>query len=84
MSRNYFANKRRRESQKGKPVVHSTLKKIEFSIDDVYYIYEYKTDNTSGFAYIYKGKELIYGPYQKQCTDEGRKIEQLLRENKIL
>lgn len=83
MAGNYFANKRRREAQKGKPVVTNTLRRIEFHVDGVPYVYEYRTDSRSGFSYIYKGNEKIFGPYDHECTEEGRRIDQLITEHKL-
>lgn len=55
--------------------VHTTEQVISFEYKGRFYIYKYKTDNRSGLAYVYRGiNELIYGPYPKQCTDEGKEV----------
>lgn len=80
---NYWANRRRKEAQVGKPVVTATLKRVEFHIDNMPYVYEFRTDSRSGFAYIHKGQDTIYGPYASDCTDEGRKVFELVHEHII-
>jgi len=84
MGDKYWQNRRRKEAQQGKPVVISSLKRIEFHIDNVPYIYEYRTDSKSGLSYIFKSGRLIYGPNPSQCTEEGKKVDQLLHESKII
>jgi hypothetical protein len=51
-------------------------KKIEFWYEGEFFIYEYYSDSTGGFAFIFRGatNEKIYGPYGRDCTDEGRLI----------
>jgi hypothetical protein len=80
---NYWANRRRREAQVGKPVIVSSETRVEFKVDDSYYSYVYRSSPGAGFAYIYKGSQMIYGPYDNNCTDEGRKIYELYRQHHL-
>lgn len=83
----YWANKRRKAAQAGKPLVISSEKRIEFRIDEISYTYVYKTDSRSGFAYIYKndtGVHRIYGPYETDRTEEGMRVYNLLTETKTI
>lgn len=80
----YWTNRRRREAMIGKPNVTSTEKRIEFNIDNKPYLYVYKTTSKTGFAYIYSGKTVIYGPYEKDVTDEGRKVYELLQKERVI
>ncbi len=54
--------------------VISTEKTIEFRYMGGLYIYKFKTNHSSGLAYVYKGEEMIYGPYEKQRTPEGIEV----------
>lgn len=49
-------------------------KEVQFSYKNKLYTYKYVVTSGSGLAYIYKGKEAIYTPYPKQCTEEGREV----------
>lgn len=49
----------------------SSTKTVEFWYNDNYYKYVYDARGGRGFAYIYKGKTKIYGPYENERTDEG-------------
>lgn len=87
MKNNYWQNRRRKEAQEGqaaKPVVLESVKRIVFTVNGTTYVYEYKSGPTYGFGYVYKGGQLIYSPYANECTDEGRRIESLLRNSGIL
>lgn len=47
---------------------------VEFWYNDRVYMYKYVSNSVSGSAYIYKGKEKIYGPAERDCTEEGREV----------
>ena len=49
-------------------------KKVEFWYKGEFFIYEYHSDSSSGFAFIFQGQNKIYGPYERDCTDEGCEV----------
>lgn len=78
----YWENRRRREKEKGKPVILSKETRIEFRIDEQFYVYIWRSSAAAGEAQILKGNEVIYGSFES--TEEGRKVYDLLKtENKI-
>jgi len=54
-------------------------KRVEFYYKDEFYIYEFRSDSKSGFAYIWKGQEKIYGPMMGDQTEEGVKVHNAIR-----
>lgn len=82
MPDNYWENKRRRERQKGKPVITRRQNRIEFNIDQESYIYEFVTNSNTGLAFVRKGERIIYGG--PSDTEEGRRVYNLLKENSII
>ena len=65
---------RKRDIEKGIIRVTKQVKTIEFSYKGNFYKYEFVANSNSGFAYIYKGNEKIYGPYDHEITDLGKEI----------
>ena len=57
-------------------------KKVEFQYKGEYYVYEFRSDSTSGFAFIWKNQEKIYGPFQGDQTDEGIRVHKAIH-NKL-
>jgi hypothetical protein len=49
-------------------------KRVDFSFDGEYYTYEFRSDPSHGYAYIWKGQKKIYGPMRGDQTDEGIKV----------
>ena len=49
-------------------------KKIEFWYKNEYFIYEYRSEGNTGFAFIWKDQEKIYGPFQRDWTEEGQEV----------
>lgn len=64
--------------------VINKLNHIEFSYKDKFYTYEYRTTSRSGFSYIYRGSDMIYGPYKNQCTKEGYDVYNEMRIQNII
>ena len=54
-------------------------KRVEFWYKDEFYIYEFRSDSKSGFAFIWKGQEKIYGPMMGDQTDEGIKVHKAIQ-----
>lgn len=50
-------------------------KRVEFKYKNEYYTYEFRSDSSSGYAFIFaQGGVKIYGPYQGDCTELGEEI----------
>ena len=56
---------------------------VEFWYNDKVYIYKYVSNSYMGSAYIYKGKNKIYGPFAKECTEEGTEVYNAYRDHFI-
>ena len=54
-------------------------KRVEFWYKDEFYIYEFRSDSKSGFAFIWKGQEKIYGPMMGDQTDEGIRVHKVIQ-----
>lgn len=54
--------------------VITKTKKVQFTYKNKPYHYEYIATGSSGFSYIFIGKNKIYGPYVSDCTEEGREV----------
>lgn len=51
-----------------------THQEVLFTYNGIDYKYRWLSNGSQGFGYIEKGGVTIYGPYNHQCTDEGRKV----------
>lgn len=55
-------------------------KRVEFWYKDEYYVYEFRSDSKSGFAFVWNSKnEKIYGPMVGDQTEEGVKVHEVIR-----
>ena len=61
-------------AKKEKIKIIRKTKKVEFWYKEEYYIYEFRSDSTQGFAYVWKDQEKIYGPFDRDCTEEGKRV----------
>jgi hypothetical protein len=48
--------------------------RVEFWYKDEFFVYEYREDNKEGYEFIWKDQEKIYGPFQRDWTEEGQKV----------
>lgn len=54
-------------------------KRVEFWYKDEFYTYEFRSDSSVGYAYIWKGNEKIYGPMIGDQTEEGIKVHAVIQ-----
>ena len=54
------------------------FKRIEFWYKGEFFTYEYHSDSSSGLAFIFQDQSKIYGPYERDCTDEGREVYEVI------
>lgn len=48
--------------------------RVEFQYKEKYYTYEFRSDSTSGFAFIFDNGQKIYGPYKTDTTELGQEV----------
>jgi len=48
--------------------------RVEFWYKGEFFVYEYREDSKEGYEFIWKDQEKIYGPFFRDCTDEGSKV----------
>lgn len=63
--------------------VITKTKTIEFTYKNKPYRYKYEAGSNYGFAYIYFGKKKIFGPFQSDCTEEGKEVYNAFKEANI-
>ncbi len=61
-------------AKKNKIEIIRRSKKVEFWYKGEFFIYEFHSDSSSGFAFIWKSQEKIYGPYERDCTEKGKEV----------
>jgi hypothetical protein len=50
------------------------IRRIEFWYKDEFYVYEFRSENNTGYAFIWKGNNRIYGPLVNHSTEEGKEV----------
>ena len=67
--------------KKNKVEIVRKTKKVEFWYNENFYTYEYRSDSAGGFAFVFLGTTgvKIYGPYDRDCTDEGKDVYQAIK-----
>lgn len=63
--------------------VITKTKTIQFTYKNKPYHYEYVAGANYGFSYIYFGKKKIFGPFQSDCTEEGKEVHEAFRKENI-
>lgn len=63
--------------------IKSTSTTIRFKYNGEGYTYLWESNPQRGFDYIEKNGITIYGPYEYQCTDEGREVYEVFRKNHL-
>ena len=48
--------------------------RVEFWYKDEFFVYEFREDSKQGYEFIWKDQEKIYGPFHRDCTEEGQKV----------
>ena len=54
------------------------VNRVEFKYKGEYYTYEFRSDSSSGFAFIFAQGGVIYGPYKGDTTELGDEIHNAL------
>ena len=52
--------------------------RVEFWYKEKYYTYEFRSNSSSGSAFIFNNSQKIYGPYKTDCTELGEEIYNVL------
>jgi len=50
------------------------IRRIEFWYKDEFYVYEFRSENNTEFAFIWKNEARIYGPVINRSTEEGIEV----------
>jgi len=50
------------------------IRRIEFWYKDEFYVYEFRSENNTGYSFIWKNGARIYGPMINHSTEEGIEV----------
>lgn len=59
--------------------IELTSNVVRFKYNGERYCYEWEQTQPHDSGYITRGPIIIYGPYDHQCTDEGREVYEAFR-----